>query len=66
MSSRKRRREATIEAPTLEEIGYLTRRQKLDRSGPMANWTTEEVVDALRKHGITDEDILQRFSGKFV
>ena len=72
MSARKkRRREGTVTAPSLEEIGVPESiRQKLDDcGGPVGQLvedsTTERVVESLRKHGITDEKVLQLFRGNF-
>jgi HD superfamily phosphohydrolase len=65
--TKKRRREATIEAPSLEEIGVpFARRQRLDGGSEgrsvisVENWSTGQVAERLRDRGVGD-DILQLF-----
>ena len=60
--TKKRRRQAIVEAPSLEEIGLpFARRQRLD-DGSMEGWSTDQVVERVREHGVGD-DILQLFRG---
>ena len=66
MSGKKRRREGVVEQPSLEELEVPRRRQKRDRCASLPrsvqDWSTEHVVDSLRKHGI-DDLTLQLFCG---
>ena len=70
-AAKKRRREGTLTAPSLEELDVPTPiRRKLDNHGTyvdpvVVDSSTEKVVKSLRKHGITDETILQHFRGNF-
>ena len=62
----KRRRYGTVEAPIMEELETPRRRQRLGHHAthpPVSAWSTDEVVDSLRDHGITDVDVLQSFQG---
>ena len=61
--TKKRTHEATIEAPSLEEIELpFPRRQRLDDCCGVMAVSTDEVVERLREHGVED-DILQLFRG---
>ena len=66
-SRKRRRREATIKAPSLEEIGLPpASRLRLDDSAggsAMAALSCDEVVERLREHGVTEDD-LQKFCGQ--
>ena len=61
--SSKRKREPTLAAPTLEEIGLPpARRQRTDASR-MEDLSCEDVVESLREQGV-EEDELQLFRGQ--
>ena len=50
----------------MEELETPKRRRRLGNHAthpPVSAWSTDEVVDFLREHGITDEDVLRSFQG---
>ena len=65
--TKKRKREPTLAAPTLEEIGLPpARRQRTDAS-KMEDLSCEDVVESLREQGVeasVEEDELQLFRGQ--
>ena len=71
-AGKKRRREGTVTAPSLEDVGVPESiRRRLDNHGlgveslAEGGSVTESVVETLRKHGVTDDTVLRSFRGNW-
>ena len=63
--TKKRKREPTLAAPTLEEIGLPpARRQRTDAS-KMEDLSCEDVVESLREQGVGEDAAIPRSDNSF-